>query len=165
MLEPTVQEGGVVAMRSSMPVRPPKSRSEIMRAVPRARTVPEQRVSMMLRSIGCRYRMNDTRLPGSPDIVLKDTRVAIFVHGCFWHRHGCRAGRSTPRTNQNFWLEKFQNNRDRDRRKSRALRALGYRVWVIWECQTGRQAQAQLRRRLTRMLNQQGLHLNRDSKG
>lgn len=152
-----------MAMRSPMPIRPPKWRSEIMRAVPRARTTPEQRVSTVLRSIGCRYRMNDTRLPGSPDIVLKDARVAIFVHGCFWHRHGCPAGRSTPRTNQRFWLDKFRTNCVRDRRKSRALRALGYHVWVVWECQAVKKNQARLLRRLRRMLSQEGLHLNRDS--
>ena len=141
----------------SSPARPSKRRSEIMRAVPRTRTAPEQRVTTLLRSLGWRYRTNRKDLPGSPDIVLRDARVAIFVHGCFWHRHECRAGRSTPTSNQQFWLRTFRANCSRDRRQCKALRSMGYRVFVIWECQTKQSARNALKTRLARMLGRVGL--------
>lgn len=101
--------------------------------------------------------MNHSDKPGSPDFVIKGTKVAIFVHGCFWHRHRCRSGRSTPRTNRAFWLRKFRDNIERDRRKARALRSLGYKVWVIWECETGDQRQPSLAKRLARRLSTTGI--------
>jgi DNA mismatch endonuclease (patch repair protein) len=146
-----------VAVSCSALARPSKRRSEIMRAVPRTRTAPEQRVTALLRTLGYRYRTNRKNLPGSPDIVLRDASVAIFVHGCFWHRHECRAGRSTPTSNQQFWLRKFRENRSRDRRQCKALREMGYRVVVSWECQTKASARSSLTNRLTRLLGRVGL--------
>lgn len=151
------KRGGVVVVRCSSLAHRSKRRSEIMRAVPRTRTAPEQRVTAMLRTLGCRYRTNRKSLPGSPDIVLRDARVAIFVHGCFWHRHECRAGRSTPTSNQQFWLRKFRENHSRDRRQCKALREMGYRVFVIWECHTKPSARNALANRLSRILGQVGL--------
>jgi DNA mismatch endonuclease (patch repair protein) len=152
-LELTIQEGGCVLSRvSSEPTRPLPQRSAIMRAVRRTRTTPELRVAKVLRLLGCRYRMNQKTKPGSPDFVLRNEKIAIFVHGCFWHRHQCRAGRSMPETNRKFWVQKFLNNIERDRRKARALRALGYRVWVIWECQTTFQRHEKLTQRIAGMV-------------
>lgn len=112
------------------------SRSEIMRRVPRKHTTPELAVRRQLFSMGKRYRLHATHLPGSPDIVLSGIRLAIFVHGCFWHRHqNCRKCTS-PKTREEFWRDKFQANIERDRRNIEALHALGWRTAVIWECET-----------------------------
>lgn len=86
--------------------------------------------------MGLRFRIHKKDLPGKPDIVLPRHNLAIFVHGCFWHQHsGCKLA-SRPRTNQEFWEEKFQANRLRDKRNELALEAMGWRVKVIWECET-----------------------------
>ena len=90
----------------------------------------------VLRRDGINFRVNVKELPGSPDVVIPDPPTALFVHGCFWHRHhGCKAT-STPKANAAFWAEKFEQNQMRDRRKAAQLRRLGYSVLVIWECQT-----------------------------
>lgn len=89
-----------------------------------------------LHGLGLRFRLHRKDLPGSLDVVLPKHRTAIFVHGCYWHRHpGCKYA-STPKTNQDFWLPKFQRNVERDARKEEALRALGWRVLIVWECET-----------------------------
>jgi DNA mismatch endonuclease Vsr len=81
------------------------------------------------------YRLNVRSLPGSPDFANKRRKWAIFVHGCFWHQHtGCRRA-TVPKTNAEFWLEKFRRNRERDATAIHALRRLGFRVGVIWECE------------------------------
>jgi len=98
-------------------------------------TTPELNVRRIAASLGILLQTNVDTLPGSPDLVSKVRRYAVFVHGCFWHRHAhCRAA-TTPTANQQFWLRKFDANVRRDRRKARALRALGYRVFTVWECQ------------------------------
>jgi DNA mismatch endonuclease (patch repair protein) len=109
-------------------------------------------VRRLVHGLGYRYRLHDARLPGSPDLVLVCRRKVIFVHGCFWHRHDCRAGMSEPATRQEYWRSKFARNVARDRRDRRALRAAGWRVLVVWECQTAASGRARLRRRLTRFL-------------
>lgn len=81
-------------------------------------------------------RLHAADLPGKPDMVFRARRQAIFVHGCFWHRHGCKKGRSTPRTRSRFWQGKFSENRRRDQRDRRKLRRLGWSVLTVWECQT-----------------------------
>ena len=115
----------------------PKSvRSRIMRAVARTNTKPEVKVRKTLHRLGLRFRLNQKSLPGSPDIVLAKHKTAIFVHGCFWHRHpGCRYS-TTPRTRQEYWLPKFDANIKRDARKAAELEALCWRVLTIWECET-----------------------------
>lgn len=112
------------------------TRSDIMRAVKRAHTGPEVAVRKLLHSLGLRFRLHRKALPGSPDIVLPKHRTVIFVHGCFWHRHpGCRYA-STPKTRQDYWLPKFAANVERDARKTSQLEELGWRVLVVWECET-----------------------------
>lgn len=112
------------------------SRSDIMRAVKRAHTKPEITVRQMLHALGLRFRLHRRDLPGSPDIILPRFQTAIFVHGCFWHRHpNCRYT-TTPKTRQDYWLPKFTANVERDSRKEAQLQELGWRVLIIWECET-----------------------------
>jgi DNA mismatch endonuclease (patch repair protein) len=112
------------------------SRSDIMRAVKRAHTAPEIVVRQALHALGLRFRLYRRDLSGSPDIVLPKFRMVVFVHGCFWHRHSdCRYA-TTPKTRQEYWLPKFDANVERDSRKEAQLRELGWRVLVMWECET-----------------------------
>jgi DNA mismatch endonuclease (patch repair protein) len=126
-------------------------RSALLGRVRQKGTAPEQVVQEMLTRLGHGYSTNVRGIPGSPDIVASDHSRAIFVHGCFWHRHpGCRAS-STPTQNADFWQDKFATNVRRDRRNARELRKLGYRVMTVWECQTKSEAKlVQLERRLDR---------------
>lgn len=115
--------------------RRPLHRSEIMSRIRGRDTVPEMLVRAALRSRGVRYRLQARDLAGSPDIVMRGRGLAIFVHGCFWHRHeGCRRC-TTPKTNQDFWLAKFERNVCRDRDSIQRLQQEGWRVEVIWECE------------------------------
>ncbi|MEF2242808.1 MULTISPECIES: very short patch repair endonuclease [Xanthomonas] len=112
------------------------ARSALMRSVRQKDTSPEVIVRRAAHSLGARFRLHQKSLPGSPDMVFPSRKLCIFIHGCFWHRHpGCRLA-STPGSNVDFWLEKFQKNVDRDNRKSEELKSLGWRVEVIWECET-----------------------------
>ena len=99
-------------------------------------TKPELIVRRALHRLGYRFRLHRRDLPGNPDIVLPRLKTVIFVHGCFWHRHSCRDGRNMPRTRTNFWKAKFTRNVERDRTARRILRKAGWKVHVIWECQT-----------------------------
>lgn len=109
------------------------TRSRIMSRVGQKDTGPEMKLRRSLHKIGLRYRLHDKRLPGSPDVVFPRLKAALFVHGCFWHRHGCKAT-TTPRTNVDFWRKKFDENIARDRRHIEALQDAGWRVAVVWEC-------------------------------
>jgi DNA mismatch endonuclease, patch repair protein len=100
-------------------------------------TRPELVVRSALTALGHRFRLQSGDLEGSPDIVNQSRRWVVFVHGCFWHRHGCKAT-TTPTRNREFWEAKFLRNVERDRRSIEALRARGYTVVVIWECETKR---------------------------
>ncbi len=118
------------------PIKPDSARAALMGRVRQKDTRPELQVAATLRSLGLRYRKNVRSLPGSPDFANKRRRWAVFVHGCFWHRHtGCRRA-TTPRANREFWLEKFAANRLRDARAIRKLRSMGFKVVIVWECQT-----------------------------
>jgi DNA mismatch endonuclease (patch repair protein) len=98
-------------------------------------TSPEQAVSALLRSLGIRYRLSNRELPGSPDIANRSKRWAVFVNGCFWHRHkGCSRA-TTPKRNRAFWMAKFHANVRRDKASTEALRTAGYRTVVVWECE------------------------------
>ena len=111
-------------------------RSKIMSKVPQRNTTPEKLVCSYLHRQGFRFRLHRRDLPGSPDIALPKYRTAIFVHGCFWHQHrGCHKSRK-PTSNTEYWDEKLSANVVRDRKKITALKKLGWRVIVIWECQT-----------------------------
>jgi len=99
-------------------------------------TKPEIAVRRALRECGVGYRIQARDLPGSPDVVLRGRGIAIFVHGCFWHRHAdCRLC-TTPRSNVEFWSAKFERNVERDIRNVALLEAAGWRVVTIWECET-----------------------------
>ena len=110
-------------------------RSALMKRVRQANTKPELEIRTGLHRRGLRYNISDKRLPGSPDLSFPRYMVAVFVHGCFWHGHHCRQGR-LPTSNVRYWSAKMQANRDRDARKERSLRKLGWRVYTVWECQT-----------------------------
>jgi DNA mismatch endonuclease (patch repair protein) len=99
-------------------------------------TAPERRVRSMLHAMGYRFRLHRKDLPGKPDIVFVSRRVALFVHGCFWHRHkGCK-NCTTPTNNREFWTKKLDGNAARDKTNRYALRKLGWSSFVIWECET-----------------------------
>lgn len=117
---------------------PTEKRSEMMAGIRGKDTKPEMRVRKALFAGGYRYRLHRNDLPGTPDIVLPGRRVAIFVNGCFWHGHaGCSLAK-LPGTRTEFWKEKFESNRQRDRVAAEALRVAGWRVLVVWECFTRR---------------------------
>jgi DNA mismatch endonuclease, patch repair protein len=111
-------------------------RSALMRRVRRARTAPEETVARALRAAGIAYRRNARGLPGTPDFANRRRGFAIFVHGCFWHRHPDCPRATTPKSNAAFWNAKFAANVARDAAKTRALTAQGFAVHVIWECET-----------------------------
>jgi DNA mismatch endonuclease (patch repair protein) len=96
-------------------------------------TEPELAVRRALHAAGLRFRLHAVSLPGRPDIVLPRFRSVVFVHGCFWHRHGCALA-SEPATRRAFWREKFARNVARDKRTAAALRRAGWRVLTVWEC-------------------------------
>jgi len=99
-------------------------------------TKPEIVVRRLVHSLGYRYRLHVRKLPGCPDIVLARHRKVIFVHGCFWHMHRCKYGRVIPKTNKKFWENKRNGNVQRSHKNNRALRRLGWKVLVVWECWT-----------------------------
>ncbi|WP_075306001.1 very short patch repair endonuclease [Hyalangium minutum] len=109
--------------------------SQRMKAVRRRDTKPELAVRRLLWEAGARFRLCARDLPGTPDIANKTARWAIFVNGCFWHGHRNCPLATLPKRNQGFWKTKLANNRARDARKARALRGLGYKVFVVWQCE------------------------------
>lgn len=110
-----------------------KARSRIMSRVGQKNTGPEMQLRKSLHRIGMRYRLHNKKLHGSPDIVFPRFKAVLFVHGCFWHRHGCKAS-TTPGTNVEFWRKKFDDNVARDRGNTAALLEGGWRVAIVWEC-------------------------------
>ncbi|MFV3415503.1 very short patch repair endonuclease [Pseudomonas sp. NY15436] len=109
-------------------------RSRMMAGIRGSDTLPEMKVRKLLHRQGFRYRLHQRNLPGKPDVVLSRYRVCIFVHGCFWHRHpGCRYA-TTPKTHEDFWQTKFDQNVKRDLRNRDELLRLGWRVIELWEC-------------------------------
>ena len=107
-----------------------------MRSVRQKRTKPEMVVRRGLHAMGYRFRTNLRTLPGSPDIAFTARHKAIFIHGCFWHRHpGCRLA-TTPKTRTEFWKNKFASNIERDARKTLELEECGWQVITVWECET-----------------------------
>jgi DNA mismatch endonuclease (patch repair protein) len=110
-----------------------QTRSRIMASVGQKNTGVELMLRRTVHKAGFRYRLHDRSLPGSPDLVLPRYRAVIFVHGCYWHSHGCH--RSTiPKSRRKFWALKFTANRSRDKRNNRKLRDAGWRVLTVWEC-------------------------------
>lgn len=117
-----------------MDTRTPEQRRRIMRSVKQKDTGPELAVRRLLYGHGYRYRLHRKDLPGRPDIALGPRRKAIFVHGCFWHGHGCAKG-GLPKSRLNYWGPKIEKNKERDRRNLRDLEALGWDVMTIWQCE------------------------------
>ncbi len=125
-------------------------RSWIMSRVKSFDTKPEVIVRSLLHRLGYRFRLHRKSLPGTPDIVLPKYHTVIFVHGCFWHRHrGCKYS-STPKDNVEYWIQKFETNKQRDKLHKKKLENLGWKVIVIWECQV--RNIEQLSRRLQKVL-------------
>ena len=114
-------------------VHDPVTRSRNMAAIRGADTKPEMMIRRGLHGLGFRFRLQDRRLPGRPDLVLARHRAVIFVQGCFWHLHGCSLFR-WPATRQAFWQEKLSGNQARDQRNLALLAGQGWRVAQIWEC-------------------------------
>ena len=112
----------------------PEKRSEVMSKITSKNTGPEVRLRHALHNFGLRYRLHDKRLPGTPDIVLRRYNAAIQVRGCFWHQHNCKNGH-IPKSRQDYWIEKLQKNVERDRKNDEELKKLGWRLWVVWECE------------------------------
>jgi DNA mismatch endonuclease, patch repair protein len=111
-------------------------RSELMRGIRRQNTSPELVVRKLCRELGFSgYRLHQKSLPGCPDIAWGRKKVAIFVNGCFWHGHRCRKNRAVPESNSQFWASKFKRNRLRDAKSIKSLRAMGWNVCIIWECE------------------------------
>jgi DNA mismatch endonuclease, patch repair protein len=119
-----------------MDVLTPEQRQRNMSRIRGKDTRPEMIVRRLLHNAGYRYRLHRRDLPGKPDLVFVSRRSVVLVHGCFWHRHSCRYGRVKPHTNATFWENKISENVARDRRNRRALRAAGWHVLTIWECET-----------------------------
>ena len=116
-------------------VYPPEKRSAVMRRVKGQDTTPEMTVRRALTRLGGRFRLHRKDLPGHPDIVLPGRRLALFVHGCFWHGHDCARGARVPKQNRDYWVGKVGRNRARDERAREALAGLGWRVETVWECE------------------------------
>jgi len=112
-----------------------RARSAQMAKVRPRGTAPELRVRKALRRSAVQFSTNSAQLPGTPDIVVRDAKFVIFVHGCFWHGHSCKRGKR-PASNVSFWAKKLSANDRRDRRVRRLLRGMGWNTSVVWECQT-----------------------------
>ena len=116
-------------------VHTPDQRHRNMAAIHSSSTKPELKLRHSLWHLGFRYRVNDKRLPGSPDIVLPKYRTVIFIHGCFWHGHRNCKFYTVPKTNTEFWTAKITRNQQRDQEVWRQLEAKGWAVVIVWECQ------------------------------
>lgn len=126
--------------RASLDTLTANERTQRMRRVRSKDTKPELQVRRLVHGLGYRYRLHAGDLPGRPDLVFRPRRKAVFVHGCFWHRHeGCPRNR-LPKSpeRRDFWRNKLDGNAQRDRRNQAALREMGWDVLVIWECETSR---------------------------
>lgn len=120
-------------------------------------TEPELAVRRLVHKLGYRYRLHRRDLPGAPDLVFPSRRKVVFVHGCFWHAHdGCKVA-NQPKTRQNYWRTKFEQNKMRDRANESLLRNTGWQVFTIWECETKR---GDLAQRISRFLDLEPLKTN-----
>lgn len=121
----------------------PEGRSERMSRIRSANTTPELTLRRQLHALGFRFRLGGGGLPGKPDIVLPKYRTVVFVNGCFWHRHeGCTIA-TTPKSNTQFWVDKFSRNVERDRRVMRQLCEMGWHVLTAWECELKSRSKAE----------------------
>jgi DNA mismatch endonuclease, patch repair protein len=114
----------------------PERRSENMRQIRGKDTSPELAVRKLCRELGFTgYRIHRKNLPGKPDLAWIGRKLAIFVHGCFWHGHDCTEGIRKPKSNQDYWIPKIERNRQRDIKNIASLKSVGWNVLVIWECE------------------------------
>ena len=131
----------------------PQQRSLIMSHIRGKDTRPELAVRRMLHGLGYRYRLHARDLPGTPDLVFRSRRKAVFVHGCFWHKHTKCPIAGIPTSNCDYWIPKLARTKERDRQNYRKLRRLGWKVFVIWECELA--DLAKLRVRVVRFLSEE----------
>lgn len=124
-------------------IKTPEERSRNMAAIRSSDTKPEMLVRRYLHSMGWRYGLHNKSLPGSPDIVMRRFKTVIFVHGCFWHGHETCKYYRLPKSNTEFWQDKVNKNRARDKRDIEALHKLGWKVIIIWECELKTEAMRQ----------------------
>lgn len=130
----------------------PDRRSENMRQIRGQDTAPELAVRKLCREIGFSgYRIHRKNLPGKPDLVWIGRKLAVFVHGCFWHGHDCAEGIRKPKSNRDYWVPKIERNRQRDTENIATLHAIGWKVFVVWECEINNEAL--LAERLRRFLS------------
>ncbi len=134
-----------------------EKRSAIMRRVKGKDTAPELVVRKLIWRMGGRYRLHRADLPGKPDIVLPGRKLAIFVHGCFWHGHDCARGARVPQANREYWLSKVARNTARDAETRVRLEAAGWRTAVIWECDL--KDRPALERRLAGLLSNKAVNI------
>src|ERR1700742_3632425 len=113
----------------------PEKRSAVMRRVKGKDTTPELKVRRLLRRMGVGYRLHRADLPGKPDIAMPGRKLAILVHGCFWHGHDCARGARVPKANRPYWEAKISRDRARDETSQATLQAAGWRVLTLWECE------------------------------
>lgn len=111
----------------------PEQRRKCMSSIRRKDTSPELALRSILHKSGLRYRLHSKKLPGTPDIVFPRFKAVLFVHGCYWHSHGCYKS-TVPKSRREFWKKKFDENKERDARNIEALLGLGWRVMTVWEC-------------------------------
>ena len=114
--------------------RTPEQRRRIMQSVGAKDTKPELLLRKLISRLGFRYRLHGKKLPGTPDITFCGMKKVIFMHGCFWHAHGCEKGRA-PKSRLRYWGPKLEANRDRDAKKNEQLRDLGWSVLTVWQCE------------------------------
>jgi DNA mismatch endonuclease (patch repair protein) len=126
-------------------------RSERMRRIKSRDTRPELQLRRLVWALGHRYRKNQRAVRSKPDIAFVSRKRAMFLHGCFWHRHDCPLGRRTPKSRVGFWSKKFNDNVQRDARVMRELRTEGWTALVVWECEL--HDQGKVERRLRRFLD------------
>jgi DNA mismatch endonuclease (patch repair protein) len=137
-------EGAVTDNRSTA------LRSKTMSAVRQKNTGPEMAVRRLLHSLGYRYRLHQKALPGHPDLVFVSKRKVVFVHGCFWHGHGCSKGK-LPKSRLDYWEPKIEQNKNRDRSNEKRLMELGWNVCIVWQCEIA--DPGDLKVKLTRFLS------------
>lgn len=138
-------------MRSSFPTS--SKASARLRSVGSKDTRPELTLRRIIHSWGYRYRLHVSWLPGRPDLVFATRRKVIFVHGCFWHRHSCRRGRSTPTTNALAWRRKFDATVVRDKQNLKRLSEMGWKSLCVWECQLAKWSLGRLEHRIRHFLD------------
>jgi DNA mismatch endonuclease, patch repair protein len=143
---PLPRERGRTRIIAVTDVFTPEKRSAVMRRVKGKDTAPELKVRRLLRRLGVGYRLHRADLPGKPDIAMPGRKLALFVHGCFWHGHDCARGARTPKANRPYWEAKIARNRARDAEHRVALEAKGWRAVTLWECEL--KDEAALERRL-----------------